>query len=76
MNLEELITITITTRNRPDDLAFTLEKLVSLELAYLPLMLVDDASDTPIISDELAKKFPRIQNCAQHGATRTDFKPQ
>jgi hypothetical protein len=61
MILEELITITITTRNRPDDLAFTLEKLISLELAYLPLIIVDDASDISIIPDELVKKFPRIK---------------
>jgi GT2 family glycosyltransferase len=61
MILEELVTIMITTRNRPDDLAFTLEKLISLELAYLPLIVVDDASDAPIIADELANKFPRIK---------------
>ncbi len=70
MNLEEMITIAITTRNRPDDLAFTLEKLISLELAYLPLMIVDDASDTSIISDEQVKKFPRIKivrNTVQRG---------
>ena len=61
MMLEESVTIMITTRNRPVDLAFTLEKLISLELAYLPLFIVDDASDAPIISDELAKRFPRIK---------------
>jgi GT2 family glycosyltransferase len=61
MILEELVTIMITTRNRPDDLAFTLEKLISLELAYLPLIIVDDASDVMIVSNELAKKFPRIK---------------
>jgi GT2 family glycosyltransferase len=70
MILEELITITITTRNRPDDLAFTLERLISLELAYLPLIIVDDASDTSIISDEMVKRFPRIKivrNTVQRG---------
>jgi GT2 family glycosyltransferase len=61
MILEESVTIMITTRNRPDDLAFTLEKLISLELAYLPLIIVDDASDVPIVSGELANKFPRIR---------------
>jgi GT2 family glycosyltransferase len=61
MILEELITITITTRNRVDDLAFTLGRLISLGLAHLPLILVDDASDAAIISDELAHKFPRIR---------------
>jgi GT2 family glycosyltransferase len=61
MILEESITITITTRNRPDDLAFTLERLISLELAYLPLIIVDDASDAPIVSEELLERFPRIQ---------------
>lgn len=61
MILEELITIMITTRNRRDDLAFTLEKLISLQLAHLPLILVDDASDASIISDELVSKFPRIK---------------
>jgi GT2 family glycosyltransferase len=61
MILEELVTIMITTRNRPDDLAFTLEKLISLELAYLPLIIVDDASDVLIVSDQLANKFPRIK---------------
>jgi GT2 family glycosyltransferase len=61
MILEELITIMITTRNRPGDLAFTLEKLISLELAHLPLIIVDDASDAAIVSDELANKFLRIK---------------
>jgi glycosyltransferase involved in cell wall biosynthesis len=61
MILEELITITITTRNRPDDLAFTLERLISLDLAYLPLIIVDDAPDASIVSDEWLKRFPRIQ---------------
>jgi GT2 family glycosyltransferase len=61
MILEDAITIMITTRNRRDDLAFTLEKLISLELAYLPLIIVDDASDISIISDEMVKKFPRIK---------------
>ena len=61
MILEELITIMITTRNRPDDLAFTLKKLISLDLAHLPLIIVDDASDAPIVSDELANKFPRVK---------------
>jgi GT2 family glycosyltransferase len=61
MILDELITIMITTRNRPGDLAFTLERLISLGLAYLPLIIVDDASDVSIFSDELVKKFPRIK---------------
>ncbi|HEY2464359.1 MAG TPA: glycosyltransferase [Steroidobacteraceae bacterium] len=61
MILEELVTIMITTRNRPGDLAFTLEKLISLELSYLPLIIVDDASDAPIVADALAHKFPRIK---------------
>jgi len=61
MILEELITMMITTRNRPGDLAFTLERLISLELAYLPLIIVDDASDASIVSDELVRKFPRIR---------------
>ena len=70
MILEELVTITITTRNRRDDLTFTLEKLISLELAYLPLIIVDDASDISIFSDEVVKKFPRIKivrNTVQRG---------
>ena len=61
MILEESITLMITTRNRPADLAFTLEKLISLELAYLPLIIVDDASDASIVSDELVRQFPRIK---------------
>ena len=60
MILEESITLMITTRNRPDDLAFTLERLISLGLQYLPLIIVDDASDAPIIADELAGRFSRI----------------
>ena len=61
MILEESITLMITTRNRPADLAFTLEKLISLELQYLPLIIVDDASDASIVSDELVQQFPRIR---------------
>jgi GT2 family glycosyltransferase len=61
MILEESITLMITTRNRPADLAFTLEKLISLELQYLPLIIVDDASDASIVSDELVQQFPRIK---------------
>ena len=61
MILEESITLMITTRNRPADLAFTLQKLISLELQYLPLIIVDDASDASIVSDELVQQFPRIK---------------
>ena len=61
MILEESITLMITTRNRPADLAFTLQKLISLELQYLPLIIVDDASDASIVADELVKQFPRIK---------------
>lgn len=70
MILKDSITIMITTRNRPGDLKFTLEKLISLQLAYLPLIIVDDASDSAIISDELVNKFPRIKtvrNALQRG---------
>lgn len=70
MILEELITIMITTRNRPGDLAVTLEKLIALELAYLPLIIVDDASDAPIVADDLLRRFLRIKivrNEAQRG---------
>jgi glycosyltransferase involved in cell wall biosynthesis len=70
MVLQESITIMITTRNRRDDLAFTLERLLELGLAQMPLIVVDDASDAPILSDGLAQKFSRlkfVRNDSQQG---------
>jgi GT2 family glycosyltransferase len=61
MNLEQSITIMITTRNRRDDLAITLDRLAALGLAGLPLIIVDDASDAEIISAEHARQFGRMR---------------
>ncbi|MEO1670790.1 MAG: glycosyltransferase [Cyanobacteria bacterium J06631_2] len=46
-NFENLVSIGIATKNRWSDLQITLEKLVDMGLESLPIIIFDDASDTP-----------------------------
>jgi len=54
------VTIIITTKNRPEDLAKTLGKLLSLGLEAIPLILVDDGSDEETIDSSQLSAFSRV----------------
>lgn len=60
MNIQSLVTIGITTRNRFDDMEKTLSKLIDLELNTLPLIIYDDASEDPVASEEVLSKFDKL----------------
>ncbi|WP_197090431.1 glycosyltransferase family 2 protein [Cupriavidus basilensis] len=57
----ENFTIGITTKNRREDLNYTLKKLIDLGLCDIPIILIDDASDIEIFDDEVNKKFSKMR---------------
>jgi GT2 family glycosyltransferase len=56
-DIESRVTITITTKNRPDDLKYTLGRLIELGLSSIPILIIDDGSDEPIPVDLLGSRF-------------------
>ena len=61
LNLSDLVSIGIATKNRWSDLQTTLTKIIEANLASLPIVIFDDASDTPCPFDLEALPFPNLQ---------------
>jgi GT2 family glycosyltransferase len=60
MQLDSLVTIGITTKNRFQDLNQTLRKLVELDLNHLPIIIYDDASDSDIADPDCLNEFSKL----------------
>ena len=61
LNLSELVSIGIATKNRWSDLQTTLTKIIEANLASLPIVIFDDASDTPCPFNLEALPFSNLQ---------------
>ncbi|MEL6495023.1 MAG: glycosyltransferase family A protein [Cyanobacteria bacterium J06623_7] len=60
-NINNLVSIGIATKNRWDDLHLTLTKLVEAGLESLPIIIIDDASDTPCPYDLNSFPFTQLE---------------
>ncbi len=60
MNLTDLVSIGITTKNRWADLKITLEKIRAAKWGDLPLFIIDDNSDSPCPFD-VKEWFPQVK---------------
>lgn len=60
MEIELLVTIGITTKNRFLDMEMTLKKLITLGLNHIPIIIYDDASEEPLASPETLDKFDNL----------------
>ena len=61
LNLRELVSIGIATKNRWSDLQTTLTKIIEANLASLPIVIFNDASDTLCPFNIEALPFPNLE---------------